>query len=533
MKIALIFPNLHAMPQTLDLGIVYLATYIKERTNHEIIVIDVTYHRRHWRKYVRERIEAFQPDVIGFSTFSVLWDCTKLIRNEIFSYYKKVPVIVGGYQAIMCPEETIEAPEVDLICTGEGEYTLTEYLDALEKDLPLSTVQGIWFKDAFGKVIKNPNRPAIPSLDLLPYPDWDVFEDIDKYLYFLGRLYAVGTRGCPYKCSFCAEVALEVTFKNKRFRERDPIKYVDEIEYQYNKYKDRGMVGAHFFDTVFSFRDEWLEKWTEEYKRRGLDKKLPFTAFARPDHHNMSEKKIKMLAEAGCAQLRMGIESGDSDVRKSELRKPGCSNNTIIEITQKLNAYNILAKTYSIIGFPHDTKKAIWNTLKFADNPYTQTRFVLSYSPIPGTPMAAKVQKMHRETNIQKYSFHFSGGVKNSNYGPHYINLVLLWCYIYFGLQQAWMSFSTSPILFIRIVSTRLWKGFLWGNPLLLTSLYSIIHASYWPGWRRRQKKFWEKSVKKFGNIQHVKADAGELAQKFLPEESHLRAPQTEGSANA
>lgn len=496
MKVAIIFPNLHAMPQTLDLGVGYLATYIKEKTHHEVKIIDTTFHSRHWQKHVREQIEAFQPDVIGFSTFSVLWDCTKTIANDIFTYYKKVPVIVGGYQAIMVSEETIEAKEVDAICTGEGEHTLAEYLDRLERKESLKGLQGIWYKDESGTIIKNPNRPAIPSLDTLPYPDWDLFEDIDKYLYYLGRLYVIGTRGCPYKCSFCAETALEITFNGERFRERDPIRYVDEIEYQYNKYKNRGMTGAHFFDTVFSFTDAWLEKWTEEYIKRGLHKKLPYTAFARPDNHNISQKKVDLLAKSGCAQVRVGIESGDSDIRKSELRKPGCSNNVILEVIQRLNQANILVKTYSIIGFPHDDKKAISNTIKFADNPLTQTRFVLSYTPIPGTPMAAKVEKMNREENIQKYSFHFSGGVKNDNYGRNYVHLKLLWCYLLFGTKQAWLSFSAAPLVFLRIVPTRIFKGFLYGNPLLLTTLYSLIHADYWEGWRKKQKKYWEKNYK-------------------------------------
>lgn len=508
------------MPQTLDLGIVYLATYLKERTSHEVLVIDVTFHSKNWQNYVRNKIEDFQPDVICFSTFSVLWDCAKLITNDIFSYYKKVPVVVGGYQAIMCSEETIAAKEVDVCCIGEGEHTLTEYLDFLQSGRPLNEVKGIWYKDDSGQVFKNPNRGVV-HLDDLPFPDWDVFEDIEKYLYFLGRLYAIGTRGCPYKCSFCAETALEVTYKNKRWRERDPIRYVDEIEYQYNKYKDRGMHALHMFDTVFSFNEEWLLIWTAEYKRRGLDKKLPFTVFARPDQHNMSERKIQILADAGCAQVRMGIESGDSDVRKSELRKPGCSNNIILDRIQLLNKYGILAKTYSIIGFPHDTKDSIWKTLNFADNPFVQTKFVLSYSPIPGTPMAAKVQKMHREKNIQKFSFHFSGGVKNSNYGSHYINLMLLWCYLMFGAKLAWYSFKSSPVTFLTIVPSRVFNGWRWGNPLLLTTLYSLIHARYWPHWRKTQKAYWNKvSVNK--EIEKPAIAEG-LDVRYLPEESPLR----------
>jgi len=493
MKVAIIFPNLHAMPQTLDLGIAYIATYIEQCTSHQVKVIDVTFHRRHWQKHVRQQIEEFQPDVIGFSTFSVLWDCAKLITNHIFTYYPKKPVIIGGYQAIMCAEETIAATEVDAICTGEGEHTLAEYLDALESGRSLKGVAGIWYKEADGQIVKNPNRPAIPSLDTLPFPNWDLFDDIEKYLFFLGRLYAIGTRGCPYKCTFCAETALEVTFKGGRWRERDPIRYVDEIEYQYNKFKDRGLSAMHLFDTVFSFSEEWLETWSAEYIRRGLHEKLPFTVFARPDQHNMSDRKIALLAKTGCAQIRMGIEAGDSAVRIKELRKPGCSNDVILNRIQKANEYNILCKTYSIIGFPHDNKDSILRTLKFADNPFVQTKFVLSYTPIPGTPMAAKVKKMHREKNIQKYSFHFSGGVDNENYGPHYINLMLLGCYIYFGIKQAWLTFRGSPSRFFVVLVSRWYRGLQWGNPFLLTTLYALIHATHWAGWRRQQKRQWEK----------------------------------------
>jgi anaerobic magnesium-protoporphyrin IX monomethyl ester cyclase len=515
MKVVIIFPNLHAMPQTLDLGIGYLATYIQEKTHHEVKVIDVTFHRRHWQEHVRKQIEDFPPDVIGFSSFSVLWDCTRLIANDIFTYYKKVPVIVGGYQAIMCADETIQAKEVDAICTGEGEHTLTAYLNAIEKGESLKGILGIWYKDETGQIIKNANRPAIPSLDEMPFPNWDLFDDIDKYLFFLGRLYAIGTRGCPYKCSFCAEVALEVTFKGGRWRERDPIRYVDEIEYQYNKYKDRGMHGVHLFDTVFSFSEDWLKVWSAEYRRRGLHEKLPFTVFARPDQHNMSDSKIRILAESGCAQVRMGIEAGDSTVRLKELRKPGCTNDTILNRIQKLNENGIMAKTYSIIGFPHDNKESIWKTLKFADNPFVGTKFVLSYTPIPGTPMAAKVIKMHRDKNIQKYSFHFSGGVDNANYGPHYINLVLLWCYIYFGFKQAWLTFRASPIGFFKILTTRWYRGLQWGNPFLLTTLYALIHASFWPGIRRVQKNHWDRINR--DNKKLATAAQHQTGDKYLP----------------
>ncbi len=495
MRIAVIFPNLNGSPQTLDLGLVYLATYISERTHHQIKIIDTTFHSRHWRSHVRSQIEEFKPDVIGFSVFSVLWDYSQQIARDIRTYWN-VPHIFGGYQAVMDPEPTIESDVVDVICTGEGEHTLAEYLDTLEQKKPLKGVKGIWFKEG-GKVIKNDFRPAIPDLDTLPFPNWDLFDDIEKYLFFLGRLYAIGTRGCPYRCSFCAETSLEVTFAGKRWRERSPEKYVEEISYQYEKYKNRGMVGAHLFDTVFSFNDQWLDRWTAQYRVKGLDKKLPFTVFVRPDNKNAAPLKILKLAEAGCAQVRMGIESGDDSIRKAELKKPGCTNTGIYEIVAKLNDAGILAKTYSIIGFPHDTEGSVRRTIRFADNPMVQTQFVLSYTPIQGTPMAMKMKEgMNSKGTKNVHSFHFSGGVKNSNYSRWFVDRMLLWCYLYFGTKQAAASFLADPINFLKVVPSRIVMGLYWGNPLLLTTLYGIIHASFWPGWRRRQKRRWNRKFR-------------------------------------
>jgi radical SAM superfamily enzyme YgiQ (UPF0313 family) len=497
MKVAIIFPNLNGSPQTLDLGVGYLATYIEQCTKHQVKIIDTTFHRRHWREHVRKQIEEFKPDVIGFSVFSVLWDYTKEIARDIRTYYR-VPHIAGGYQAILAPEETAECDLIDVICTGEGELTLAEYLDALEQGRPLKEVQGIWYREN-GQVIKNGMRPAIPDLDTLPFPNWDLFEDIEKYLYFLGRLYVIGSRGCPYRCTFCAETSLERKdlFAGKRWRERTPERYVEEVAYQYEKFKNRGMVGAHMFDTVFSFNDKWLDRWVEAYRAKGLHEKLPFTIFVRPDKHNASPAKIARLAEAGCAQVRMGIESGNDVVRKGELRKPGCTNNGIEEITAMLSENGILAKTYSIIGFPHDTKDSIRATIRFADNPLVQTQFVLSYTPIQGTPMAMKMKEgMNSKGTKNVYSFHFSGGVKNPNYGKHHVDLMLLWCYLYFGTKQALLSFVSDPIGFLRVVPSRIFMGFVWGNPLLLTTLYGIIHASFWDGWRRTQKRRWARKYR-------------------------------------
>ncbi|OFY98161.1 MAG: hypothetical protein A2Z97_06890 [Bdellovibrionales bacterium GWB1_52_6] len=480
MKVALLFPNLDGSPQTLDLGVLYLATYIQQKTPHQLQVIDPTFHRRHWEEYVKERILELQPDVLAISILSIYFGYAKEIIRDIKKYWKG-PIIVGGYQAIMLPEETIAAEEIDVICTGEGELTLAHYLDTLQAGGSMGDVPGIWYKKD-GKVIKNPARPLVKNLDTLPTPDYDVFEDLDRYLFFLQRLYFVGTRGCPYRCTFCAETALEDIFSGTRFRERDPRNYAREIKFLYQKYHNRGMKAAHLFDAVFTFNKKWLSDFVDEYTRDDFHKRLPYTAFVRPDAHNASDEIMDLLAQSNCLQVRMGVESGNDSFRKEQLKKAGCDNESMLKLFAKFNQRGILVKTFAILGFPGDSREQIDQTYRFCKDVRIQVAFFLSYTPIPGTPMALSMENMHTSKNEQKYSFHYSGGAVNPGVPGWYVPLVLWKAYLYYGLRLAWTVFKSAPVMFLPKVLPRVLLGLAYGCQLKLAVLYALINPYFWPG---------------------------------------------------
>ncbi|MBC8478673.1 cobalamin B12-binding domain-containing protein, partial [bacterium] len=107
MKIAIIYPNLDATPQSLDMGVAYLATFIDERTHHQVRIIDLTFHKRHWRAYCKEQVETFTPDVVGISVVSLYFDYARRIARFVKEFHD-VPIIVGGYHAMMSPGEMIQ-----------------------------------------------------------------------------------------------------------------------------------------------------------------------------------------------------------------------------------------------------------------------------------------------------------------------------------------------------------------------------------------------------------------------------------------
>lgn len=494
MKICLVYPNLDGTPQSLDMGVAYLATYINERTHHKVRIVDPTFHRRDSQTYIRKQIEAFQPDVIGISIVSLYFDYAKKIAKQI-KVYCNVPIIVGGFQAIMAPEETMKAEEFDAICTGDGEFTLVEYLQALEIKSNLKNVKGIWFREN-GNIVKNEKREYNKDLDSLPIPNYDLFDDIDKYLYYLQRLYVIGTRGCPYSCTFCAESILCNLNPGKRFRERNPEKYVQEIEYLYNKYKHRGMKAAHIYDSVFTFNETWFKQWTCEYKKKGLHKVLPYSVFLKADRHNASEEKIKLLADSGCLQVRIGIESGDDYIREVIINKKGSGENIALDIINKCNKYGLIVKTYAIFGIPGDTKESIQKTFNYCRTPLIHIPLLFSYTPLPNTPLAKKVRIMNESKSAEKmYSFHYSKGVKNEGVPPSYVPWMILKSYFYFGSRLAWNTFLSNPEVFFLRMLSRIFMGFLHGCSLLCTAGYALISPEFWPNLSRWIRKKWERST--------------------------------------
>ena len=127
-----------------------------------------------------------QPDVIGI-THTTLYtsyvvETIKEIRENIS---KDIPIVLGGYHPTLRPRESINLPGVNAVICGEGEYILSNYMDALESKSELYNIPGLLFKLDNGSYFENPRAGWIEDISSLPFPDYELWEDVDKYLYFI------------------------------------------------------------------------------------------------------------------------------------------------------------------------------------------------------------------------------------------------------------------------------------------------------------------------------------------------------------
>ena len=130
----------------LDIALTSLATYINERTKHSASIIDFTFHRRHWKRTLKEGIEENKPDLIGISSNTMYMQYVRTIMKEVKKEYG-LSIILGGHHASIYPEQTLNIPECDVLCIGDGEEPLEEFLNRHSEGRSIEGVKGIWVKE--------------------------------------------------------------------------------------------------------------------------------------------------------------------------------------------------------------------------------------------------------------------------------------------------------------------------------------------------------------------------------------------------
>ena len=474
MKISLINPNLSGDVSILDMGLTYLATYINERTKHKATIIDFTFHRKNWQRHLDVQIKKYQPDVIGITCTSLYIHYVKLMAASVKVKYN-LPVVAGGYHASLETEETLAIADIDAACIGDGEYALEGYFDALAGKRAFDGIDGMWVKD-LGKIIRNKIVPPIQDIDSLPIPDYDLWEDINEYLFFNNLLYFIGNRCCPYNCSYCSELPMRQRIPGKHFRKRDPIAFAHEIKHQYEKYKDRHMRMAHTFDPVFTFDLDWLKQFAAEYKAIGMDKRLPISCFSRGDL--IDEERIKAFSGAGGRIVRIGVEAGNYHIRKDMYDKD-ITNEQFIEGVATCKKHGLAITGYYILGGPGENKSTLQDTFNFAKLLDVHRPVFFIYQPLPKTGAREKLIELGGEVESDRMDnidcLHHASAIRTKELKPSTIMFFQYKCFVYFIGKRILRLLGRQKLAFFKNFIVYFLRARRNHVPLWYTAAYFLI----------------------------------------------------------
>ena len=344
-------------PKLPAVGLLSVAANLIENGYEDVEIIDYDCERRDLNQIIMD-LSISPPDIIGVSIFSNLYFETSKAMGSLRRAFPDATIVVGGPHVILNGSEVMEQTVADFACTGEGEVFMLELIAFLNGAQPIEDIDGLIYRDSEGRLRKTKKREVLHVLDDLPKPAYHL---IDRYLYeyqpvpiYYGSkpiLALITSRGCPFRCKFCAKTL------SSKWRPHSTEYLADLVKEQVERKCFKEMI---IFDDTFAVDRERVISFCCELIRRKVDLRWS----ASVNLINIDEEVAHKMHEAGCWLIHSGIECGCDEMLKF-IGKPI----TVKIARQKLailKKAGIEVRGYFMIGVPKETKSTIETTIKFA-----------------------------------------------------------------------------------------------------------------------------------------------------------------------
>ena len=337
-------------------------------------------------------LRKFDPDIIGMSIRTSALSFAAEMAEWLDEEFPDIIVMAGMYHPSLAPDEVIHLRGIDAVCIGEGEYVCLDFVDYFAEHGKLNlNADSFWVKDIDGKVYKNPIRAFIPDLDILPFPDLDIFDYCNlRSNVQQNTAEVIVSRGCIYSCTYCANAQLRNLYpvKTNYARFRSPENAIELLERVLAK--DPKIDCFSFNDAILNVYEDWFYAFTALYKERIRKRYVCNLRFDLLD-----EKMIKELADSGCYLVTIGLESGDEKYREKYLYR-SMKNDHIVNISHMLKNAGIIVNSYNLIGLPYETLSLSLETVKLNARMHTDSIVISFFYPYPTT----KLREIAKEANF-------------------------------------------------------------------------------------------------------------------------------------
>jgi len=324
----------------------------------------------------------FKPDVVGSAAMTVYLKAAWRVLEIAKSVSPKVITVLGGPAVTINPRAAMSKPWVDFAVSGEGEVAAMQLVRALERDDPssLCRIQGLSWRGAKGDIHYNGRAPWI-DVDMVDFPARDLlaFKEYPADLY--GTI--VTARGCPYRCAFCNSPAIW----GSRMRYRKPVNVLEELEETKERFGTRYF---YFFDDVFAVN----KRHTKQILQLMIEREVCIRYWCNTRLDVLDEELLDLMAQSGCDNLSVGVESGSDRILKC-INK-GISRSTIEEGLAVLERSGIGWSVFFMMGFPDESVEDLELTLSLMEQVKPPKGIVFSiFTPYQGTPLYEKCKKLN------------------------------------------------------------------------------------------------------------------------------------------
>ena len=324
-----------------------------------------------------EAARRLRPDLLALSCMTGEHAPALALAARARVALPEVPVVMGGPHPTCCPD-VARHPALDAACRGEGEEALLDVARAVDRGDALDGIPNLVL-DQGGRLRQNPLRPLAGDLDSLPAPDHRLYARYRVVGLAMHNPMVLTGRGCPYDCTFCCnhhQRQLYGVTAAEHVRRRSPEGVLAELA---------DLTAAHpvrvveFIDDTFTLQRRWLRRFLPEYARRVG---LPFACDVRAD--TLDEEVVALLDDAGCAAVRMSVESGNDRLRQEVLGKR-LERRTLKLAARLVRSRGIRLLTYNMVGAPGETLEMALETLALNRELRPDHAWCALLQPYPGT----------------------------------------------------------------------------------------------------------------------------------------------------
>lgn len=378
MKILLIHPKredeVFADIKLPPLGLAYVAAALRA-AHHQVQILDANLVKEQFPA-IRSKLEAFSPDIVGVSVVSQLLKTALKIAAFVKKIEAGTVVVFGGVHPTLFPEAVVDDKNVDYAVLGEGEDTIVELAERIEKKREPEGVLGTAYKKN-GRIIVNPPRPLVRPLDRLPFPAYDLLP-IERYIApqtsrapFMAMM---TSRGCPYRCIFCDSHVV----MGREYRYHSPERTLAEIRHLIDRFKVKEIM----------FKDsEFLQDRTRVENLCDLlvKEKIPLRWSCNGRVGKADPPLLKKMKQAGCVLIMFGVESGDQAIL-NRLKK-GITIDKARETFAASRSVGLKTQANFLIGSPGETSATISKTIRLAKEIKPDFVYFDYLFPYPGTEL--------------------------------------------------------------------------------------------------------------------------------------------------
>lgn len=223
------------------LEVVSAPDYSKMHYHYKAFIRQVNDEAHHVWKDIVTVLKDFKPDVVGITAMTPKIAAVLKTATVCKNYNNQLYVVVGGPHATIRPEEILQYKDVDFVIRGEGEISVVELIDILQKEdtILLSDIAGLSHR-VNGEIVHNRHIDFVKDLDTIPFPARELLIQSENYS-SEDMAIIMTSRGCPFGCTFCYKEMF-----GKRVRHRSTDNVMEEIKYVIQRY------GAN----QFAFKDD-------------------------------------------------------------------------------------------------------------------------------------------------------------------------------------------------------------------------------------------------------------------------------------